>query len=155
MQYRDLQKDSKPIKKVFNHNDSKIRYFLERYGKAMANGDVEALAEMWAYPSLVVGEQMSMAVTSPEQVKEFFANAKEQYNRQGIEHTRPVLEGLEWPTEHVALAWVRWPYVRDNNSAHYAESCMYTLKCDESGEIKILQALMKGNEAEKVQEIWN
>ena len=155
MQYRETHAGERRSKKGFNHNDSRIRAFLERYGHAMTSGDVQTLSEMWAYPSLVVGEQMSMAVTSPEQVRDFFGKAKEQYNRQGIVHAHPVLEGLEWPTEHVALAWVRWPYTQDNNSAHYVESCMYTLKCDESGEIKILQALMKGSEAEKVQEIWN
>ncbi len=135
--------------------ESRIKEFLESYGKAMTKGDVESLSNMWAYPSLVVGEQMSFAVTSPTQAKNFFSQAKVQYNRKGIRHTHPVLEGLEWPTQHIALAWVRWPYTQDNNSAHFSESTMYTLRCEESGAVKILQALMKGTEADKIQEIWN
>lgn len=165
MQYKDLSErshnlrhpntDKSAPKKSFNHNEFRVREFLEDYGQALSNGKVDQLANMWSYPSLVVGEQMLMAVTSPDQVRNFFAQARKQHNRQGIMHTHPVIEGLEWPTAHVAMVWVRWPYVVDNNQAHYHESAVYTLKCDDSGEVKILQAIVKGSEADQIQDIWN
>lgn len=160
MQYRNLLErannyEERSEKTTFNHNEFRLREFLDDYGKALSKGDVDRIASMWSYPALIVGEQLSMAVTSQKHIRNFFSQAKEQYDRQGITHTQPIVEGLEWPTAHVALVWVRWPYVMDNNQAPYHESAVYTLKCDDSGEVKILQAIIKGSEADKFEDIWN
>jgi hypothetical protein len=44
------------------------------------------------------------------------------------------------------LADVRWPYINEKGVEHGAESSIYALKIDQSGEVKIVVVLMKGVE---------
>jgi hypothetical protein len=72
--------------------------FLEAYGSALGAGDLEGILSSWGIPSLVISDQGAIAVSSPEQVKEFFAHAVAWYHSQGWVETRP----REWHTEKLS-----------------------------------------------------
>ena len=81
-----------------DHYQDEPGKFLEAYGRALGAGDLERIAGCWGFPSLVVSDQGAIAVSTPEQVKEFFAQAVAWYHSQGWVETRP----REWRTEKLS-----------------------------------------------------
>jgi hypothetical protein len=126
-----------------------VKVFLSRLAKALTNGDTENIVPMWSLPSFVIGENLTMAITSSQQIRDFFAGSRDQYNSMGIFNTYPDVQSLYWPTKNICMAEVRWPYINDKGVENGAESSMYALRIDESGEVKVLMALMKGVEGKR------
>jgi hypothetical protein len=121
-----------------------IQRFFDRFARAVTTGDGRSIARMWAVPALVVGDSMVQAVGSLDQVEEFFGGAKEQYNAQGIADTRAELQRVEWLTRRLAVVDVRWPYLDAQGVERGEETSTYVLRRDDSGELKLQAALMRG-----------
>ena len=121
-----------------------IQRFFDRFARAVTSGDGRSVARMWAVPALVVGDTMVQAVGSLDQVEEFFGGAKEQYNAQGITDTRAELQRVEWLTRRLAVVDVRWPYLDAQGVERGEETSTYVLRRDDSGELKLQAALMRG-----------
>ena len=121
-----------------------IQRFFDRFARAVTSGDGRSIARMWAVPALVVGDNMVQAVGSLDQVEEFFGGAKEQYNAQGIADTRAELQRVEWLTRRLAVVDVRWPYLDAQGVERGEETSTYVLRRDDSGELKLQAALMRG-----------
>ena len=121
-----------------------IQRFFDRFARAVTSGDRHSIARMWAVPALVVGDSMVQAVGSLDQVEEFFGGAKEQYNAQGIADTRAELQRVEWLTRRLAVVDVRWPYLDAQGVERGEETSTYVLRRDDSGELKLQAALMRG-----------
>ena len=121
-----------------------IQRFFDRFARAVTSGDGRSIARMWAVPALVVGDSMVQAVGSLDQVEEFFGGAREQYNARGIADTRAELQRVEWLTRRLAVVDVRWPYLDAQGVERGAETSTYVLRRDDSGELKLQAALMRG-----------
>ena len=121
-----------------------IQRFFDRFARAVTSGDGRSIARMWAVPALVVGDTMVQAVASLDQVEEFFGGAREQYNARGIADTRAELQRVEWLTRRLAVVDVRWPYLDAQGVERGAETSTYVLRRDDSGELKLQAALMRG-----------
>ena len=125
--------------------DAEVARLLEDLGHAVTAGDGQAAAELWAIPSMVLGDQDVRAVSSREQLARFFASAKEEYNAQGVTGTRPEVRNLTWLTRELALVEVRWPWLTEDRHEKGEETSTYVLRRDDRGMLKIQVALLHGS----------
>jgi hypothetical protein len=131
-------------RRVTDEDEAEVQAFFDRMARALTAGDGRTIATMWEVPSLVVGDEMLMAVRTPEEVERFFSGAKDQYHRMGITDTRADIVRLSWPTHRIAVAQVRWPYLDAQGEEVGEESSTYTLKRNQRGELKLCVAVMHG-----------
>jgi hypothetical protein len=54
-------------------DEARIIEFLERLGSAVSSGDIQAIADCWDVPALVLADQGVRAVTAREEIAAFFA----------------------------------------------------------------------------------
>lgn len=124
-----------------------VEQFLVAYGDALSAGDGAALAGMYEIPGLVVSDQGSQPVTSPDQVAEFFAAAAAQYTDSGIVGTRPEYVAIEQLSEQLCSADVRWIGVgADGRPTGYKEYSMYVLRKGDDGVVRIQVAVIRSPE---------
>jgi len=125
--------------------DAEVERLLEALGQAVTAGDGKAVADLWAIPAMVLGDQDARAVSSRGELARFFATAKEEYTAQGIAGTRPDIRNLTWLTRELALVEVRWPWLTEDRLEKGEETSTYVLRRDESGVLKIQVALLHGS----------
>jgi len=121
-----------------------IQDFLDRFARALTSGDGAAIATMWNVPALVVSDQEVLPVSSTEQVAKFFGGAKQEYNARGVTGTRGEIVNLEWVTDRIAIAEVRWPWLDESGNEVGEEASTYTLRRDDGGNLKICATVMHG-----------
>lgn len=135
--------------------DDEVAALLDRMARASTTGDVDELAAMWDLPALVVHDDGVVAVSSRDEVRTFFAGAKDQYSarspsggpmRPGIVDTWPDVVDLEQPSARIVVVRVRWPHVDEDGDVVGAESATYTLRRDDDGALKIRVVLLHGEE---------
>jgi ketosteroid isomerase-like protein len=124
-----------------------VQEFLDQFANALTAGDGRTIATMWETPALVISDQNVMAVTSRQEVEQFFSGAKELYNRMGIADTRAEIVRLDWATDRIAMVEVRWPYLDAQNHEVGEESSTYTLRRDDQGDLKLRAVAMHGSVA--------
>jgi len=124
-----------------------VEQFLVAYGDALSAGDGAALAGMYEIPGLVVSDQGSQPVSSPDQVAEFFAVAAAQYAEAGIAGTRPEYVAIEQLSEELCTADVRWIGVdADGRATAHKEYSMYVLRRGDDGAVRIQVAVIRSPE---------
>lgn len=125
--------------------DKEIHELFERFARAFTHGDTEAIAQIWGVPSLVMHEGTSRAVGSLGEVKQFFGDTPAQYNKQGVVDTRAEVERIDWATDLIVLAKVRWPYLDQDGREVGEERSTYVVMRDGiGGPWKIWAAVMQG-----------
>ncbi len=125
-------------------DDASVRAYMEAFAQALTAGDGAAIAKMWAVPALVMMKDgTARAVGSEAEVEKFFSGAKEQYTQRGIEEARPDIQRVEWLTDDVVVAHVRWPYLDRAGREIGEESSVYTLR-REGDRLKMLAIVMRG-----------
>jgi hypothetical protein len=124
--------------------DGGIQSLLNRFARALTSGDTDTICKLWGVPSLVLHEGTARAVTSLDEVSQFFANGPEQYRQQGIVDTRPEIVRLDWLTERMASVQVRWPYLNAQGEEIGEERSTYILMRGVDGAWKIWTAAMQG-----------
>ena len=125
--------------------DAEVERLLEDLGHAVTAGDGKAAAQLWAMPSMVLGDQDVRAISSRDELARLFGNAREEYHAQGITDTRPDVRNLTWLTRELALVEVRWPWLNEKREQRGEETSTYVLRRDESGVLKIQVALLHGS----------
>ena len=125
-------------------NREEVQQLLDRMARAVTGGDGHAMAGMWETPALVLGDDQAMAVSSPQEIEQFFGGAKEQYNKRGITDTRAEIVRLHWPTDRMAIVEVRWPYLDARGTVRGHETSTYTLRRADSSDLKLRVAVMHG-----------
>jgi hypothetical protein len=65
-----------------------IEDFFARYTGYLTAGDIEGLAAIYNYPSLAVSAMGCVAVTEPQQTRDFFAQGQRFYRSRGIHGVR-------------------------------------------------------------------
>lgn len=110
-------------------DDALVRTFMAEFGENLSAGDGKAIAQTWAVPALVMMKDgAAQAVTSRDEVEKFFSGAKAQYTARGIDQAIPEVKRIEWLTDDVVQADVRWPYIDGQGNEIGEESSVYTLK---------------------------
>ncbi|HYI32382.1 MAG TPA: hypothetical protein VEX88_02870, partial [Glaciibacter sp.] len=76
-----------------------IQDFFARYTGYLTAGDIEGLATIYNYPSLAVSAMGCVAVTEPQQTRDFFAQGQQFYRSRGIQgvRARDIVTDIEVP----------------------------------------------------------
>ncbi|HEV8691962.1 MAG TPA: hypothetical protein VGQ91_16785 [Ideonella sp.] len=121
-----------------------VQQFLDRFAKALTAGDVAAVVSLWQVPAYVLSDTDIHPVGSRAEIEQFFAGAKDRYNAQGVVSTRAEISQLRWPTERIAIAEVRWPYLDAQGREVGEENSTYTLRRNDEDELRLCVTLMHG-----------
>jgi ketosteroid isomerase-like protein len=123
---------------------TEVQQLLDQMARSLTSGDGQAVARLWEAPALVLSDQGAHAVTTAAEVEKFFEGAKEQYNQLGVVDTRPEIQRLSWPTDRLAIAEVRWPWLDAGGREAGSETSTYTFRRDENGRLKLRAVVMHG-----------
>jgi hypothetical protein len=76
-----------------------IEDFFARYTGYLTAGDIEGLAAIYHYPSLAVTAMACLAITDPQQSRDFFSQGQHFYRSRGIQgvHARDIVTDAEVP----------------------------------------------------------
>ena len=88
-----------------------LQTFLTKLARAITTGDGQAAARLWEVPAFVIGDDMAMPLTDPEQIADFFGGARAEYNANGITDTHPQILTVDWISDKLCVVKVRWPYL--------------------------------------------
>jgi ketosteroid isomerase-like protein len=114
-----------------------VEAFLDRYAKALAAGDLPAIAACYALPALVVGDAATVPISEPAQVEAAFAGAADAYRAQGLVGIRPGLRAVDPLTATLTLVDVRWAYLDEAGEARQHSSYRYLLRRSDAGQFGI------------------
>ncbi|WP_089251183.1 hypothetical protein [Rhodococcoides kyotonense] len=71
------------------HNEREtIDDFFARYTGYLSDGDISGLADIYNYPALAVSPRGCLAVTDPQQTRDFFTQGQQFYRSRGIHAVR-------------------------------------------------------------------
>ena len=107
---------------------AEVEAFLDRYGEALAGGDLAGIAACYTLPALVAGDDAAMPISEPGQVEAAFAGAADAYKAQGLVGIRAELRGVDRLTPNLLLADVRWAYLDQGGEARRHSSYRYLLR---------------------------
>ncbi len=87
-----------PIPKIANATES-IEDFFARYTMYLTEGNIEGLADMYNYPALAVTAMGCLAITEPQQSRDFFSQGQEFYRSRQIHgvRARDIVTDIEVP----------------------------------------------------------
>ncbi|MUL42665.1 hypothetical protein FZ103_16055 [Streptomonospora sp. PA3] len=105
-----------------------IQDFFDTYGRAVAGGDLDGIAACYSYPAHIAGDAQSIAVGAPNEVKDAFAGAAEQYHRRGLFDAVPRVRSADALTESLVWADVRWSYTDGNGAEQESSAFRYVLR---------------------------
>ena len=76
-----------------------IEDFFARYTKYLTQGDIEGLANIYNYPALAVTAKGCLAITEPQQSRDFFSQGQDFYRSRQIQgvRARDVVTEIEVP----------------------------------------------------------
>lgn len=121
---------------------SEIEQFLARYAEALGRGDTAALAQMWEIPALVLADGGSVAVSSRDQVEEFFSTAPDQYHAMGLHGVAAEAVAIEQLSDQLCSADVRWVGLDEQGRpTSYRELSSYVLRRDPTGTVRVQVAM--------------
>lgn len=130
-----------PLRPTPGRDDEAVTNFLHALGRALSQGKPDVVASLWETPALVVADQGVIAVGARAEVERFFAGAAAQYTSQGITSTRPEVTRLGWISDRIAIVEVLWQQLDVHGDRRGEEGVTYTLRRDDSGELKIRAAV--------------
>ena len=110
----------------YDHDD--LLKFLVGYGVALGSGDLDAVTDSLAYPSVVVEAERSLVVPDAEAARASLGSTLAAYREQGLVAAVPEIRAVEQVGD--ALLWVdvRWSYKDENASEAAAERARYLLR---------------------------
>jgi hypothetical protein len=76
-----------------------IQEFFARYTRYLTDGDIEGLAGIYNYPALAVTAMGCLAITDPQQTRDFFKQGRESYHARQIlgVRARDIVTEIEVP----------------------------------------------------------
>lgn len=125
-------------------DEASVQAFLDRMARALVDGDTETVVQLWQPPAFVLGDPEVHGVSANEELRRFFAGAREHYRDHGVVDTRAEIVDLRWPNARVAMVEVRWPWLDAAGREIGSETSTYLLRRDENGELKLRVAVMHG-----------
>ncbi len=125
-------------------HEDEVRHYFDDLARALTSGDGKTIAELWEVPSLVLSDQGARVMQTPAEVEQLFARAKGMYAARGIIDTRPDIQYVEWLTNRIVVADVRWPLFDERHRELGAEASTYTLARDHAGKLRLRVVVMRG-----------
>jgi len=110
----------------YDHDD--VQAFLNSYGVALAAGDLDTLAQTYAFPALVVTDEESLLVSDPDMVRESFHGTAESYRERGLVGIVAQIRALGTTSAGLVWADVRWSYRDEYAGEADSESFRYLLR---------------------------
>lgn len=123
-----------------------VQRLFDRLARAVTSGDGWRVARLWGTPGFVVGGNKLKPVSSADEVATLFASAKDDYTKRGISDTRAEVKHVDWVDDRLITADVRWPHLDGHGHEIGGESSTYAMRRDETGELKIYVAVLRGEE---------
>jgi hypothetical protein len=121
-----------------------VQEYLDRFATAMTSGNTQAMIQLWGVPAFVIGANEARVVQSEADVEQLFGGAKDLYNERGIVSTRAEITQLDWVSDDLVIATVRWPYLDETCRVLGEESSSYTLLRGEDGSFKVRVVTLRG-----------
>jgi hypothetical protein len=120
---------------------------LQRLGEAISSGDVDAVADHWEVPAMVLHDGASRLIPQRKDVETFFSEAMAWYRSQGLVSTAPIIERVDRLSEQVAIADVTWQAYDAANVPKSSERSHYVMQAGADGvpRIRIAITLPSGN----------
>ena len=83
-----------------------IEDFFARYTGYLTDGDIEGLADIYNYPALAVTAMGCLAITEPQQSRDFFSQGQQFYRSRQIQgvRARDIVTDVELPAITVVAA---------------------------------------------------
>lgn len=123
-------------------SDSTLTRFFQRYGTALATGDLPGIAHCYAYPSLAVADAASVVIESQEAVQAAFQGAAEGYRAQGLVAAVASFERTDHLSDALCEVTIRWSYRDDSGSERQSERYRYLIRRqDDEWSISVVTAL--------------
>lgn len=110
----------------YEHED--VQTFLNSYGVALSAGDLDTIAESYAFPALVVADEVSVLVADPDTVRESFRGAAQNYRQRGLVGAVAQIEDVRVTSAGLVWVDVRWSYRDEYAREADAESFRYLLR---------------------------
>jgi hypothetical protein len=110
-------------------------------GRALGERDLEAIANSWEVPALVLSDEGAVAVADAGEIERFFAQAVDWYRGRGVMTARPEIERLERLTPRLYAVDVRWPGFDATGRETWSERSHYILRLDDDGRPRVRVAL--------------
>jgi hypothetical protein len=120
-----------------------ISQLLEQLGQALSAGDLHKASTCWGVPALVLSDDGATAVSDTREIEEFFSQAADWYQLQGIVSTRPEIERVDMLSEKLAAVDVRWPSFDASGKEKSSERSHYIVQLAEDGQVRIRVALAR------------
>jgi hypothetical protein len=120
-----------------NPTDEHLRRFLVRYGEALSAGDLKAISDCYAVPSLVLSDAGSVPIAAREEIEAAFDGAAERYREQGLVGLRPTLIASEALSERLVSVDVRWEYLDEQGRSAQQNGYRYVLRLEDEASPKI------------------
>lgn len=130
-------------------HEARVTDFIERFGHALGDGDLDTIVAAWGIPAFVVSNEGVRPVENASEVRAFFEAAIESYREQGYASARPVIQKLEILADSVVSVDVRWENLDHDGVEQGREHSRYVLREPEPGTVRIHVAITtQGPEAD-------
>jgi hypothetical protein len=86
------------MKQMAQASESIVNFFA-RYTQYLTDGNIDGLADIYNYPALAVTAQGCLAITEPQQTRDFFKQGREFYHSRKIHgvRARDIVTEIEGP----------------------------------------------------------
>lgn len=93
-----------------SYDSDDVQTFLATYAVAVSTGDLDAIADGYAFPALVVDGTTSEVVPDPDAVRDAAVRTARGYRERGLVGAVAHLEDVEEVGDALVWARVRWSY---------------------------------------------
>ncbi|MBD8077630.1 hypothetical protein [Cellulosimicrobium arenosum] len=111
-----------------SYDSDDVQAFLTSFAVATSTGDLDAIAESYAFPALVVSGSGSEAVGEPETVRDAAQTAARGMRERGLVAAAALVEDVAEVGDSLVWARVRWSYRDENANERESGTARYLLR---------------------------
>ncbi|WP_251151409.1 hypothetical protein [Cellulosimicrobium sp. Marseille-Q4280] len=111
-----------------SYDSDDVQAFLTTFGVAVSTGDLDAIAEAYAFPALTVRQGSSEIVPDPDTVRDAARDAARGHRERGLVAAAPYLDDVEEVGDALLWARVRWSYRDENANEKESRTVRYLLR---------------------------
>jgi ketosteroid isomerase-like protein len=111
-----------------SYDSDDVQTFLATFGVAVSTGDLDAIADTYAFPALVVDGTTSEVVPDPDTVRDAARRAARGYRERGLVAAAAHLEDVEEVGDALVWARVRWSYRDEWANEQESSTVRYLLR---------------------------
>lgn len=122
---------------TFTEPPPSVADFFELLGDAMSGARPETVAQFWEAPAVILSDAAAQVVSSPAELRAFYARLAEATEAQGVVETRPEIEEELWLSARLVEVQVRWANLSSEGNELSVERARYVLRVDDHGALRI------------------